>query len=800
MLSARLHSRTSLNIYSSLRHHSVTTTSPSSSNHLNENTNTDQLQYQLNSQVINNLKSLNEEVNNNESNDDENKEDVEPFTCVANGTLKRETMPNYISLTQYNDSPSLVPKLTHHLSSTLFSPGVHYLNDPRTNRCNFDKSLNYIPHIDDLKMDKISNFTPSSRDNKLLEIVTTLNKIRIKKYPYKKSLSAKFYSSTSSMTSVLVKFHKFLSNNRPINTTNFSKFYPDSTQFTKTSDVPTSLVITPKDENKQIYSIDADRSTDSEITLSILGNALELMLTKNPKEFSKYLKTSNEIPEEDKSAYHYAKIGKFVVRSQLDAVDNRLPGTGTFDIKTRAVCAIRFDLSHTDYFPTNYEINRTFGLFESFERELFDAARIVMFKYSLQARLGNMDGIFMAFHNIKKFLGFQYLPLSEIDNIFFGDFSVNGKKYGQKILGKKVNNEDDENEINTLNQLILKQIVNDFGNHHQTKREVLSSFIADYELKISMSLLENLLETIIKDTKGKPFRMIVKKTKLSFNHDDETKREDEKEKVKDIEKDEKDIEEDEKDIEKATREKEKDVEKKVEKDDENKKENIKYNENKIDNSEKNVTKEDDKKNDNENNSDSIVVVVNTLEEDELHELQMLSREKIEQSKILIKNAQNEKEISASDRIKYFSKYVSEFRNKFFKLNRLIYRNSKNDGFFAYQLKAEHYFNGIKNEHKYPMPSVEILDNNKEYLWDVKYSINKLNRESDKKYLYDKFIKNIAFTSFRDNDNEGNVDVYTDEGDIQLDSNATALQNITRAYSAKALKRKEFFNSNKKISK
>lgn len=712
-----------------------------------------QLQYQRNSDVIKKLNTLVEE--------DNGEDDVEVTTCISKGTLRQNSLPEYISLTQFNDSPSSVPKLSHNLSSILFSPGVHYMTDPRTNHFNFDKSLTNIPHIDQLKMDKISHFTPSSRDTKLLEIASTLNKRRLKKHPSKKSPAIKFFSSTSSMTGVLVKFHKYLSHNRPINTTSFSKFYPDSTQFTKTSDVPTSLVVTPKDEAGQTYSLDADRSTDSEITLSVLGNALELMLTKTPKEFQKYLKSSTATPSEDTSAYHYAKIGKFLVRSQLDAIDNKLPGTGTFDIKTRAVCAIRFDLNHTDYFPTNYEINRTYGLFESFERELFDAARIVMFKYSLQARLGNMDGIFMAFHNIKKFLGFQYLPLTEIDNIFFGDYNLSGRRYGQKILDK-TSEEASEEEVNSSNQLILKNIVNDFGNHHQTKREVLSSFVADYELRVSMNLLETLLETVTKDTKGKPFRMIVKKTKSNIFTPAEVK---EPQQVDTLDQPYSQIKNSAEEFE-----------------------TIQQKGSNIDKATASHSPEEA--------LDSIVVLVNTLESEELRELQMLTKEKLEQGKQIVKEAQNNESFAPSDRIKYFSKYVSDFRNKFFKLNRAILRNSENDGFFAYQLQAEHYFNGVKAEGKYPMPSVEILDKNSDYSWDIKYSINRINRMVDKKFLYGKFIKNIAFTSFRDTDSESNIDVYTEEGDVQLDENATALQNITRAYSAKALKRKELFKNTK----
>jgi hypothetical protein len=38
-----------------------------------------------------------------------------------------------------------------------------------------------------------------------------------------------------------------------------------------------------------------------------------------------------------------AQSSKFVMRAQLDCQDSRLPGTGVFDIKTRAVLPIRID-------------------------------------------------------------------------------------------------------------------------------------------------------------------------------------------------------------------------------------------------------------------------------------------------------------------------------------------------------------------------------------------------------------------------------------------------------------------------
>jgi hypothetical protein len=692
------------------------------------------------------LKDLNElaQTNDEETN---NEDDIEQYTCIKSGYVTHDSLPDYISLKSLSTSQDKVPKLKHNLNSTLFSPGIHYLSDPRTGVFNFDLSLGNIPHINQYKMDKISSFTPSSRDTKLTTIADFINNDTSPKHPDPKGDKISYFSSTSSMTGILTKFHRLLSNNRPINTSTFSKFYPDKTNFTKTMDVPTSVVLTPKNDTKTLYSLDADRSTDSEITLSILGNALELMLTKDPKDFRHYLKSSTKDPEEDKSAYHYAKIGKFLVRSQLDASHMKLPGKGTFDIKTRAVCAIRFDLNHTDHYPTNYEINKTYGLFESFERELFDAARIVMFKYSLQARLGNMDGIFMAFHNIKKFLGFQYLPLTDIDNYFFGELIRDDQKYGNDLLKKKSDDEDDNEllSISEINQLKLQEIVDDFGNHHQNKREALSSYVADQELKISMNLLQKLLDEIIKETKGRPFRMMFKKMK-SGNIQPKAVVEEDLESVNEL----------------------------------NAEQETKYEER-------------------EYSQNNMIILVNTLEEHELESLQMLTNERVEQSKTIVDDVQN-KVLSVSERIKLFARYASDFRNGFFKVNRSILKNSgKNDGFFAYELKVDHYFDGKKCTSKYPMPSTDILDKEKNYKWDFKYSISKINRDADKKYLYSKFIRNIGFNSFRSSDVDDEFKLF-EKHEVKFDENATALQNITRAYSAKAFKRQETYTSADKNKK
>jgi hypothetical protein len=120
-----------------------------------------------------------------------------------------------------------------------------------------------------------------------------------------------------------------------------------------------------------------------------------------------------------------------LLRSQLDCHDNRLPNK-SFDLKTRATLPIRMDVrNYRDYL--SYRLHRSFGLYESFEREFFDLCRSALLKYNFQVRIGDMDGIMIAFHNTAELFGFQYLTRAEMDEILYGNV-VTGDAVFKMIL------------------------------------------------------------------------------------------------------------------------------------------------------------------------------------------------------------------------------------------------------------------------------------------------------------------------------------------------------------------------------
>lgn len=100
-------------------------------------------------------------------------------------------------------------------------------------------------------------------------------------------------------------------------------------------------------------------------------------MTRSPAEFAPLMRTNpapnvGEEQPEQREAYRYSKVplnkllqsfliaslhitqsSAFLMRSQLDCHDERLPGTGVFDLKTRASFPIRMDLLNYKVYSNN---------------------------------------------------------------------------------------------------------------------------------------------------------------------------------------------------------------------------------------------------------------------------------------------------------------------------------------------------------------------------------------------------------------------------------------------------------------
>ncbi|KAL4936855.1 hypothetical protein BDV06DRAFT_84856 [Aspergillus oleicola] len=334
---------------------------------------------------------------------------------LDNSITKREhgrLFGNRLFFNEVKAETAPVPELSFDLDRVLFNPGVYQLQDHRSRVFNFDPYLGSIMPVSEFDFAALKDYITSSKDTTLQDIATLEKK--------------KYVGSSSSMTSVLSHFHYLLSAWRPVNTSMISQGFQEQLKtFTNLLRAPAAVILRHKDG---VYAIDADKEFDSANILMNLGKSMEKLLTLPKEEFERFRRThQNKITAEEEAltpeSYHYSTQGDFLMRSQLDAYDPRLPGTGMFDLKTRAVVSIRANARDFKY-GLGYQIKDRFGDWESYEREYYDMIRAAFLKYSLQVRMGRMDGIFVAFHNIERIFGFQYISLAEMDLALHGQKSV----------------------------------------------------------------------------------------------------------------------------------------------------------------------------------------------------------------------------------------------------------------------------------------------------------------------------------------------------------------------------------------
>ncbi|KAI5475994.1 hypothetical protein MNV49_000507 [Pseudohyphozyma bogoriensis] len=304
--------------------------------------------------------------------------------------------------------PVPIASMAHGLSRVLFSPGVHMLKDPRTGVFNFSPSLESLPKLEEFEFEKLPQYITSSKDETLEKLAREHEK--------------KFVGSTSSTVSMLCHVYFWLSKGAPVNVSMLGAWAQKaSTSFTLGQRLPASVILNWKDGH---YAIDADKSLDAASDLNPLaqyGHLMEKLLTTEAEEFKGFLKGSKNPARseaDDKQAYHYMTADKLLLRSQLDAHHDLLPNV-SFDLKTRASIAVRQDrLNHES--AADYHVTRLKGEWRSFEREYYDLIRSAFLKYQFQARIGHMDGCFLAYHSTGRFFGFQYIPIEEMDEALFG--------------------------------------------------------------------------------------------------------------------------------------------------------------------------------------------------------------------------------------------------------------------------------------------------------------------------------------------------------------------------------------------
>jgi hypothetical protein len=286
---------------------------------------------------------------------------------------------------------------------------VCHLRDPRSRVYNFDPDLERILPASEFDFSALKEYKTSSQDEGLK---TLAKKARLK-----------YTTSTSNVTGLLQHFHFLISRFRELDHSMLSKGFDETNQdLTPIQYTPEAVFLRHRNGT---YAIDRDNHMSSFPLLSYVGRTMEKLLTVPKAKFEQFHKLSkNPLPDEERGeddAYHYTAYGKILTRSQLDARDHRLPGTGVFDLKTRAVVPVRMDYAgRLDATARGYEIRKTVGNFESYEREFYDLTRTVLLKYSLQARLGRMDGVFIAYHNIARIFGFQYLNMADMDVCLHG--------------------------------------------------------------------------------------------------------------------------------------------------------------------------------------------------------------------------------------------------------------------------------------------------------------------------------------------------------------------------------------------
>lgn len=283
----------------------------------------------------------------------------------------------------------------------------------------FRRAFRLVAQLDDLDQGVLPAFVPPWRDEQLRDLAL--------------QRSCRFYSSTSSLTGLLSKCYFAISCHRGVDLVGLNRhFWHRPNTYAPSTRWPT-IVYLRRSLCGSSWSISAAPETHDEEddnVLSHLGLTMEYQVKMSKEDFdARFRKCSKgegvagsdaagrlaAAEEEEATAYRYLEVGPFMMRSQLDARHENL----IFDLKTRAVAPIRYDIQNWQQ-DRSYRIEKLTGRQHSYELEIYDMMRLAFLKYGFQARIGRMDGVFVTYHNTAEIFGFQYIPLADMDRCLYG--------------------------------------------------------------------------------------------------------------------------------------------------------------------------------------------------------------------------------------------------------------------------------------------------------------------------------------------------------------------------------------------
>lgn len=347
------------------------------------------------------------------------------------------------------DSPYEAPTIKHGLSKIIRTEGIYPAEQ-------FSEFLQKVPPINSDIFSRLSTYVRPSKDKVLLEKA--------------KENNVNYFSGSSSLTEAFQQIYYAITNFKSPDMTGLGEEYNQVKMNYMSAYRKPSMIFLRRQEGN-IYSVESDKGPIQKKNMDVLlkgGIIIEGLFTNEEDFFNRVCDLNTPLSEEDQKmiymgskSFRYRKIGKLLIRSQIDCQElDELGNPFVYEIKTRACSPIRYDLENYEKY-LDYKIVSRNGTTQSYELEYFDLIRSILLKYFFQIKIGRMDGAFIAYHNTQKFFGYEYISLAEIEKRLFGCPEISNQVL--KICA-------------TILQDILDDIVRDFSEYDFIKVGLFSNF------------------------------------------------------------------------------------------------------------------------------------------------------------------------------------------------------------------------------------------------------------------------------------------------------------------------------------